>query len=50
MGCGCGGKRTGAGYTLTMPDGRKTTHGSRTEAQRTNVRQGGGGTVRPAAR
>ncbi len=49
MGCNCGKRkaRTTQTFALTMPNGGKTVHGSKLEAQAANIRQGGGGTVAP---
>jgi hypothetical protein len=54
MGCGCNKKKRVAqaatSYTLTMPDGSTSDHGSRLEAQAANVQHGGGGKVKASAR
>jgi hypothetical protein len=54
MGCGCSKRRKAAesvtSYTLSMPDGSTSDHGSKLEAQAENVRQGGGGKVEPAGK
>lgn len=52
MGCNCGKSKSrtasaASGYTLKMPDGRRSEHNTRMEAQAENVRRGGGGKVVP---
>ena len=51
MGCGCGKRKasqSATSYTLAMPDGQTSQHGSKLEAQAENVRKGGGGKVAAA--
>lgn len=53
MGCGCNKRRKAqsvTSYTLAMPDGQTSEHGSKLEAQAENIRQGGGGKVAPAGK
>lgn len=53
MGCNCGGKRkqlakAATSFVLQMPDGEKSEHQSRLDAEVHNIRAGGGGKVKPA--
>ena len=46
MGCGCNkATKQVVQFTLKMPDGRTTTHGTKREAERINQVRGGGGTI-----
>lgn len=56
MGCGCNKNKSqtasagGSGFLLKMPDGRRSEHNTRMEAQAENARRGGGGKVIPNKR
>lgn len=53
MGCNCGKNKSrtasaaGRGFLLKMPDGRRSEHNTKMEAQAENARRGGGGKVVP---
>lgn len=53
MGCNCGSKATTTVFVLSYEDGsgrRSSEHQSRTDAEITDARQGGGGIIRPVRR